>query len=272
MKMKFHASCKQFPELPQDQLAALAADIALHGLKFPILTFNGVIIDGRNRYLACLKAGVEPRYQEIARNDTDPESFVRSMNVFRRHLSVNERAMLAGKLVNSTKGRKASDGSTDPCLTTAAAAKLFKVSAGSVKRAKAISKKGTPKLQKSVETGKVKLDRGAKIANLPKKQQAAALVEPEKKAPRGGLYAAKLEAQRLADQIATEAKEQATKEQKKNGVIHEMPATVEAFVKMKRRELAGAVQARWPSGDYDDVTTVGDMVKIFLEIAEKVLG
>ena len=47
--------------LSEGELRDLAADITAHGLKHPIVTLNGAILDGRNRERACVMAGVEPR-------------------------------------------------------------------------------------------------------------------------------------------------------------------------------------------------------------------
>jgi len=266
-KMKFHASCRAFPVLPDNELAALSADIAIHGLRFPILTLNGQIVDGRNRYLACEKAGVEPRYQEIARNDSDPAALVSSLNLLRRHLSTAQRAMIAAELLGGqpagrpvNKGDK--KGSEDP-LTIVTAAKLLNVSRGSVKRAKKVKEKGSDALKAAVHAGKTKLPKAARIARLPKKEQAAALARPEPKKPRGGLYADKVAAEAAA-QIASEAKEHATREQKKNGVSHEPRG---AYVK-----LTEAVYNRFPASEHKDATTVGEMVQSFLDIAQKVLS
>ena len=83
--MPFHPLADLFPLPSEDELRALADDIADHGLREPIVTLEGQILDGRCRYLACKMAGVEPRF---ATHDGDePIAYVFSRNFHRRHLT-----------------------------------------------------------------------------------------------------------------------------------------------------------------------------------------
>ena len=58
---------------------------------------DGKILDGRNRYIACQNANVEPIFEQYA--GEDPIGFVISKNVKRRHLTVSERAAAAARVV-----------------------------------------------------------------------------------------------------------------------------------------------------------------------------
>ena len=60
---EFHPVAGLFPLLRREAFRELVADIQENGLLEPILVdAEGRILDGRNRYLACLQAGVEPRF------------------------------------------------------------------------------------------------------------------------------------------------------------------------------------------------------------------
>ena len=60
-KLEFHPIADLFPLLKGEVLHKLVADIQQNGLLEPLLVdAERRIIDGRNRYLACLEAGVEP--------------------------------------------------------------------------------------------------------------------------------------------------------------------------------------------------------------------
>jgi len=85
-----------------------APDLA-KAVRDPItLTPDGLILDGRNRYAACQRVGVEPRFVVT---DDDPGTVVRSRNGTRRHMttgqlvaSMTRSLMLDGKRVSGRCG------------------------------------------------------------------------------------------------------------------------------------------------------------------------
>ena len=91
-KMEFHEFC-QFPIADQRTLHDLADDIARHGLVEPIVRYEGRILDGRCRFLACQMAEVAPRFEEYTGDK--PYEFVMSKNLYRRHLTEPERSIQA---------------------------------------------------------------------------------------------------------------------------------------------------------------------------------
>src|ERR1700735_5661987 len=93
-EIKFHEVCTIFPEMAADELQLLADDIRENGLRESIWTFNGQVLDGRNRLKACEIAGVEPTFREW-NGAGDPVIFALSLNRFRRHLSPSQRAQIA---------------------------------------------------------------------------------------------------------------------------------------------------------------------------------
>lgn len=59
-----HPAAELFPMIKDAELGLLVEDIVEHGLREPILVYQGLILDGRNRLRACEIAGVEPRFVE----------------------------------------------------------------------------------------------------------------------------------------------------------------------------------------------------------------
>ncbi len=92
--MEFHEAASIFP-LDEEHIDKLAEDIENHGLLVPIETLDGKIIDGRRRWLACQKAGVEPDILEM--QSDDPIGYVLSLNLHRRHLSPTQLSMCAAR-------------------------------------------------------------------------------------------------------------------------------------------------------------------------------
>src|SRR5262245_24291659 len=87
--LEFHPIADMFPLMEGEELDALVADIRANGLLESIVTYEGMILDGRNRCRACLAAGVEPVLTPF-RGD-DPVAFVISANIRRRHLSPEDK-------------------------------------------------------------------------------------------------------------------------------------------------------------------------------------
>jgi ParB-like chromosome segregation protein Spo0J len=93
--VKAHPAAELFPMMDQGRLRELADDIKAHGLRDDIVTFEGKILDGRNRYRACEIAGVEPRFAEWADDGNGPTAYVLSENLHRRDLTPSQRAAIA---------------------------------------------------------------------------------------------------------------------------------------------------------------------------------
>src|SRR5215472_15276187 len=92
---EFHPAADLFPliEVDSTAFAELVQDIRENGLLDSIELFEGKILDGRNRYRACQHAGVEPRFEQW--KGDDPYHHVISRNLYRRHLTDDQRAMIA---------------------------------------------------------------------------------------------------------------------------------------------------------------------------------
>ena len=95
--MEAHRLAKYFPLLEGDEFNLLVEDIRKNGQLEPIVTVDGEILDGLNRYRACQEIGIEPVTEEYTGDD--PLGYVVSLNVRRRHMDTSQRAMLATEML-----------------------------------------------------------------------------------------------------------------------------------------------------------------------------
>jgi hypothetical protein len=77
--LEYHELANMFPMLDSMEVYTLAMDIREHGQREPIVLFEGKILDGRNRYVACQIACAKPIFKEYS--GTDPISYVVSLNL-----------------------------------------------------------------------------------------------------------------------------------------------------------------------------------------------
>ena len=83
----FHPVAEIFPLMQGEQYDKLVQDIRENGLQESIWMHpDERIIDGRNRYRACLDAGVEPRFRTWE-GEGSLIRFIVSLNLHRRHLT-----------------------------------------------------------------------------------------------------------------------------------------------------------------------------------------
>ena len=94
--MKFHPISNIFPNMSDSEFRELKEDIQKNGLIEPIWTHQDKIIDGRNRFNACMELGVKPRFKKWTQiNGTSLVDFVIALNLKRRHLTASQKAMSA---------------------------------------------------------------------------------------------------------------------------------------------------------------------------------
>lgn len=201
-----HPVASLFPMIDDESLRGLADDIRENGLREPIVLAHmgdgfddEVLIDGRNRYRACLLAGVEPKFVDLHTlpnvsadegadfiTEESVSRWIVSHNLHRRHLSPSQRTAVAVEFVevfaeaakkrqdegraNSHASRRGelvgenlpqpNEGERGPRATDEAA-ELFGVSGRSVRDAQYV-KNNDPDTFEKVKAGDVAVSRAAK--------------------------------------------------------------------------------------------------------------
>lgn len=160
MTYELHPLCTLFPRLNDSEFLALVADIKSHGLRQSIVLHDGMILDGGNRYRACLEAGVEPAFSEFAGENI--VSFVLSANLHRRHLSPGQQAAIVASAQDwataQSVGRPGSDKwcNVAPFSTASDRAAESGASLRTQKMADKVAK-ADPELAKQVAHGEISL-------------------------------------------------------------------------------------------------------------------
>jgi ParB-like chromosome segregation protein Spo0J len=181
-----HAFANIFPLREGPPLWELSDHIRANGLQEAIMLFEGKVLDGRRRQLACLRAKVAPRYAEYKGTPEEALRFTIGKNLHRRHLGESERAMVAAKISTLQQGFKRGENSDTPIggsrdtpsgtpITQNQAAELMNVGVRSVQRARAVLENGTPELQQAVEDGTLTVSDAATLAREERAVQAAAV-------------------------------------------------------------------------------------------------
>jgi hypothetical protein len=175
---EFHPLANIFPMMTDEETEALGSDMLEHGQREPIALYEGKILDGRNRYNACLLKGIEPRF--IEQRFADPLAFVVSANLHRRQLNAGQRALVVETLANLPRGgdRRSDQTAMIADCSQAAIAKVGKVSPRTMTTAKALKRDAIPAVVDAVKHGDVPIAQAAAFAsNTPPLDQQRLIVE-----------------------------------------------------------------------------------------------
>jgi hypothetical protein len=180
MTMELHPLCTLFPRLAGAEFDSLKADIIAHGQREPIVIYDGKVLDGGNRYLACVEAGIEPK--TIPFCGGDPISFVLSANFHRRHLSAGQQAAVVAAAQDWSRAfQQGGDRIKVQPLHLDSVADRAKASGASVRTQKMADKvaKASPDLAKQVAHGEISLPKALEQISPRATKPELAPVEPE---------------------------------------------------------------------------------------------
>lgn len=237
-EIQLHPLCTLFPRMVGAEFASLIEDIKANGLREPITLHNGLILDGGNRYRACLHAGVEPQFVEFS--GVSLVSFVLSANLHRRHMTAGQQAAIVASAQDWAKAqshggdRKSDQGAT---LHLDSVAKRAEQSGASERTQKAADKvaKADPELAKAVGHGEVSLPKAvAQVENKPPKPPKPKLLSEEESAR---ILAENARLQEIAETLAADARE-ATEDNASMAAVFEADDKLAAAMKEIERQKA----------------------------------
>lgn len=96
-RLEVHELGKLFPMISDKEIDEIAESIKEGGLIYPIVLYEGQILDGKIRYEACRRAGVKPRFksfESIQNKDFSGSAleFIMAKNYYRQSLTPEEKA------------------------------------------------------------------------------------------------------------------------------------------------------------------------------------
>ncbi|WP_186151017.1 ParB N-terminal domain-containing protein [Burkholderia gladioli] len=180
IELDLHPLCALFPRLDGVEFDALKADISANGQRTPIVVHEGQILDGGNRYQACIELEREPI--TVPFDGADPLAYVLSLNLHRRHLSPGQQAAIVAAATDWLEAyshggdRKSSTCNVAPRSTVGDRAIQSGASIRTQKMADKVAK-ADPALARRVAHGEVSLPVAARqvsaAAGIPRPEPAA---------------------------------------------------------------------------------------------------
>ena len=210
MTYELHPLCTLFPRVVGADFDSLVADIRANGLRQAIVLYGDMILDGGNRYRACLEAGVNPHFEHYEGDSI--VSFVLSANLHRRHLSAGQQAAIVASAQDwasaqprggsgaNQHGKKEQKVNVDPLLTVADRAAQSGASRSTQKMADKVAK-ASPDLARRVAHGEISLPKAIEQISPKPAPHVEPMPEPEYEGP----SAEEIRAAELQEQADQEA-------------------------------------------------------------------
>lgn len=201
MTYELHPLCTLFPRVVGAEFDALVADIRANGLRQAIVLYGDMILDGGNRYRACLEAGVNPHFEHYEGDSI--VSFVLSANLHRRHLSPGQQAAIVSSAQDWAKAQtvgKPKSVNVDPLATIDQRAAQSGASRSTQKMADKVAKE-SPDLARQVAHGEISLPKAIEQISPKPAPHVEPMPEPEYEGP----SAEEIRAAELQEQADQEA-------------------------------------------------------------------
>ena len=235
-KYEQHLLSAAWPAMPDAEFAAFMNDIREFGQREPGIIFEGMVLDGWHRYLACEVVGEE--FVAVEYQGKDPVGLVTSRNAHRRHLSASQRAsaIVACTIwqplgVNQHEGRNRVPTLGAP-MTESAMAKTVGVTDRTIRQAKVAHSAG---LGEAVRDGMLSAKDAAALARGKDPDTVARLA----------LVGEKSQAKQEADQLAHDAHDGIDIAEEQEQRIRELEVQVAALTADDAKaELAKQVRIR----------------------------
>ncbi len=219
--------------LTASEYAALERSLLAEGCRDALVLWNGVLIDGHNRYAICTRHGIAFATLENASFETieDVMLWIIDNHLARRSVSDFQRGVLALRKKDIVTTRIAQQTVSNPGTPSAQAqsagtreetAQLARLSNNTMVQIEKIQKAATPELVQAVRSGTISINAAATVASLPEAEQLAAVAGGKKQ----------------LQQAAREVREQKTRARAPKAAVDEAQADIQDESSQLRAEIA----------------------------------
>lgn len=183
LKIKEHFK-KLIPPLTSEEFTQLENNCLAEGIREAIITWQGFIIDGHNRYEIATRWGLEFKTEEKSFNNEEDVKEWMILNQFgRRNLSNYQRSVLALELedVFKVKAKEQQIRKPEsviqkseeqkPIVTIKEVAKVANVSHDTIAKVKKIEEKAAPEIKEKLSTGEMSINQAYQDIKKEEKQQ-----------------------------------------------------------------------------------------------------
>lgn len=108
-QFRLHPLARKVPQLPEKDFMGMAEDIKQHGVRVPLVIYEGMILDGRHRIAIASALQLPVVVNEFQGTEQDAIDLVVSMNVMRRHLTMAQRTLLVMEILLPEAKREAAE-------------------------------------------------------------------------------------------------------------------------------------------------------------------
>jgi len=164
------------PPLSQDEYDKLEENLIADGCRDPLVVWDGLLIDGHNRYEICQKHNIRFDTKDMMfKNHDEAKEWMLWNQLGRRNLTDYDRTVLALELEEIVKARakenlvqsgkqygkgsQKSENPIKPVDTMKEVAKVAGVSHDTVAKVKKIEEKATPEVKKALSEGKISINK-----------------------------------------------------------------------------------------------------------------
>lgn len=177
------------PPISKDEYGQLADNILFGGCRDPIVVWDGIIIDGHNRYEICQKHGIEFKTLEKSFNSRDDAKiWIIRNQLGRRNISDYDRVNLTLELkpmiAAKARGRMLS-GKADPTQKSAEGetreelATIAGISHDTIHKVEVIEKEAPPEIKEAARSGKISINKAYKETKGKQKTEEPVYSEKE---------------------------------------------------------------------------------------------